>query len=191
MVRYRHVGWIVWLLARRNGLETFRADIGIGIRAMLSPFNTGYGVAGNGAHRRLMERRVAQRSDMGIKPSPSARDILLGQAPRYWCVAAWLLRWAMMPARAGGVSVERSRLDADAGGGVAHRCGNGTGWPHLVWLPRMTLRRFSKAQRAVLTQSALCGALLPPPMRARAATVYALSASSMYRQPAVFTLSSC
>lgn len=68
---------IVWLLARRNGIETFRLIIiGIGIRAMLVAFNTASvaGVAGNGAHRRLMERRVAQRSDMGKNLAFGAAD---------------------------------------------------------------------------------------------------------------------
>ncbi|SUG79072.1 Ferric enterobactin transport system permeaseprotein FepG [Salmonella enterica subsp. enterica] len=69
---------IVWLLAWRNGIETFRLIIiGIGIRAMLVAFNTWLLLQASletALTARLMERRVAQRSDMGKNLAFSAAD---------------------------------------------------------------------------------------------------------------------
>ena len=53
---------LVWLLAWRNGIDTFRLIIiGIGTRAMLA---AAAGFAGDGALRRTVERRIAQRPDL-------------------------------------------------------------------------------------------------------------------------------
>lgn len=59
---------LVWLLARRNGIDTFRLIIiGIGVRAMLVAFNTAVAesVFRNGANSRFVECRIAQRPDVG------------------------------------------------------------------------------------------------------------------------------
>lgn len=59
---------LVWLLARRNGIDTFRLIIiGIGVRAMLVAFNTAVAesVFRNGANSGFVECRIAQRPDVG------------------------------------------------------------------------------------------------------------------------------
>ncbi len=59
---------VVWLLARRNGIETFRLIIiGIGVRAMLVAFNTAAAarLAGDRPFCGPVERRIAQRPDVG------------------------------------------------------------------------------------------------------------------------------
>lgn len=59
---------LVWLLARRNGIDTFRLIIiGIGVRAMLVAFNTAVAesVFRNGANSGFVECRIAQWPDVG------------------------------------------------------------------------------------------------------------------------------
>ncbi len=56
---------LVWLLARRNGIDTFRLIIiGIGVRAVLVAFNAlavAESVFRNGANSGFVECRIAQR----------------------------------------------------------------------------------------------------------------------------------
>lgn len=59
---------LVWLLAWRNGIDTFRLIIiGIGVRAMLVAFNTAVAesVFRNGANSGFVECRIAQWPDVG------------------------------------------------------------------------------------------------------------------------------
>lgn len=59
---------VIWLLARRNGIDTFRLIIiGIGVRAMLMAFNTAVtaGLAGHRDLRRAVVCRFTQRPDVG------------------------------------------------------------------------------------------------------------------------------
>ncbi len=59
---------LVWLLAWRNGIDTFRLIIiGIGVRAMLVAFNTWLLLKAslNGANSGFVECRIAQRPDVG------------------------------------------------------------------------------------------------------------------------------
>ena len=59
---------VIWLLARRNGIDTFRLIIiGIGVRAMLmgSIPAAAAGFAGNGAVGRAVVCRFPQRPDLG------------------------------------------------------------------------------------------------------------------------------
>ncbi len=62
---------VVWLLAWRNGIETFRLIIiGIGVRAMLVAFNTRLLLRASletAPFRRVVECRFAQRPDVGQK----------------------------------------------------------------------------------------------------------------------------
>lgn len=104
---------MVWALARRNGIDTFRLIIiGIGIRAMLVAFNTAAaeGVLRNRADRRAVERRIAQRFDWAkTRPSAPLIIVMLG------CAALLVRRLRLLEmgddsACALGVSVERSRL---------------------------------------------------------------------------------
>lgn len=156
---------IVWLLARRNGIETFRLIIiGIGIRAMLVAFNTASvaGVAGNGAHRWLMERRVAQRSDMG-KTRPSAPLIMVMLTGAALLVRRMrLLEMGDDSACALGVSVERSRLMLMLVAVSLTAAATALAGPisFIALVAPHIARRLSGTARWGLTQSALCGALL-------------------------------
>ncbi len=119
---------LVWLLAWRNGIDTFRLIIiGIGVRAMLVAFNTWLLLKAS-----LETALTAGLWNAGLrtgltwaKTSPSAPIIIL------MLIAAALLVRRMRLLEMGddtacalGVSVERSRPVNDAGCSGAYRCGN-------------------------------------------------------------------
>ena len=92
---------VVWLLAWRNGIETFRLIIiGIGVRAMLVAFNTWL----------LLRASLETALSAGLwnagslngltwaKTSPSAPMIILMLVPPpYWYAGCACWRWAMIP----------------------------------------------------------------------------------------------
>ncbi len=152
---------LVWLLARRNGIDTFRLIIiGIGVRAMLVAFNTAVAesVFRNGANSRFVECRIAQRPDVG-KTSPSAPIIIL------MLIAAALLVRRMRLLEMGddtacalGVSVERSRLLMMLVAVVLTAAATTAGPISFIALvaPHIA-RRISGTARWGLTRAALCG----------------------------------
>ncbi|SCC07547.1 iron-enterobactin ABC transporter permease [Kosakonia oryziphila] len=157
---------VVWLLAWRNGIETFRLIIvGIGVRAMLVAFNTWLLL------RASLETAVTAGlwnagSLNGLtwaKTLPSAPIIML----MFVCAALLARRMRLLEmgddsACALGVSVERSRLllmlVAVALTAAATALAGPISFIALV-APHIA-RRISATARWGLTQSALCGALL-------------------------------
>lgn len=157
---------VVWLLAWRNGIETFRLIIvGIGVRAMLVAFNTWLLL-----HASLETALSAGLWNAGslngltwAKTVPSAPIMLV-----MFLFAALLARRMRLlemgddSACALGVSVERSRLMlmlvAVALTAAATALAGPISFISLV-APHIA-RRVSATARWGLTQSALCGALL-------------------------------
>ncbi|TVS73471.1 iron-enterobactin ABC transporter permease [Escherichia coli] len=156
---------LVWLLAWRNGIDTFRLIIiGIGVRAMLVAFNTWL----------LLKASLETALTAGLwnagslngltwaKTSPSAPIIIL------MLIAAALLVRRMRLLEMGddtacalGVSVERSRLLMMLVAVVLTAAATAAGPISFIALvaPHIA-RRISGTARWGLTQAALCGALL-------------------------------
>ena len=147
---------LVWLLAWRNGIDTFRLIIiGIGVRAMLVAFNTWLtaGLWNAGSLNGLT----------WAKTSPSAPIIIL------MLIAAALLVRRMRLLEMGddtacalGVSVERSRLLMMLVAVVLTAAATALAGPisFIALVAPHIARRISGTARWGLTQAALCGALL-------------------------------
>ncbi|MGK9175813.1 iron-enterobactin ABC transporter permease [Yokenella regensburgei] len=157
---------IVWLLAWRNGIETFRLIIvGIGVRAMLVAFNTWL----------LMHASLETALSAGLwnagslngltwaKTLPSVPVIIL-----MFVFAALLSRRLRLlemgddSACALGVNVERSRLLLMLVAVVLTASSTAVAGPisFIALVAPHIARRLSATARWGLTQSALCGALL-------------------------------
>ncbi|EMD6776471.1 iron-enterobactin ABC transporter permease [Escherichia coli] len=156
---------LVWLLAWRNGIDTFRLIIiGIGVRAMLVAFNTWL----------LLKASLETALTAGLwnagslngltwaKTSPSAPIIIL------MLIAALLVRQMRLlemgddTACALGVSVERSRLLMMLVAVVLTAAATALAGPisFIALVAPHISRRISGTARWGLTQAALCGALL-------------------------------
>ena len=157
---------LVWLLAWRNGIDTFRLIIiGIGVRAMLVAFNTWL----------LLKASLETALTAGLwnagslngltwaKTSPSAPIIIL------MLIAAALLVRRMRLLEMGddtacalGVSVERSRLLMMLVAVVLTAAATALAGPisFIALVAPHIARRISGTARWGLTQAALCGALL-------------------------------
>ena len=157
---------LVWLLAWRNGIDTFRLIIiGIGVRAMLVAFNTWL----------LLKASLETALTAGLwnagslngltwaKISPSAPIIIL------MLIAAALLVRRMRLLEMGddtacalGVSVERSRLLMMLVAVVLTAAATALAGPisFIALVAPHIARRISGTARWGLTQAALCGALL-------------------------------
>ncbi|MDK9583271.1 iron-enterobactin ABC transporter permease [Lelliottia wanjuensis] len=157
---------VVWLLAWRNGIETFRLIIiGIGIRAMLMAFNTWLLL-----HASLETSLTAGLWNAGslngltwAKTLPATPIIAL------MMLCAWLLVRRMRLLEMGddsacalGVSVERSRLTLMLVAVVLTAASTAIAGPisFIALVAPHIARRISGTARWGLTQSALCGALL-------------------------------
>ncbi len=156
---------LVWLLAWRNGIDTFRLIIiGIGVRAMLVAFNTWL----------LLKASLETALTAGLwnagslngltwaKTSPSAPIIIL------MLIAAALLVRRMRLLEMGddtacalGVSVERSRLLMMLVAVVLTAAATALAGPisFIALVAPHIARRISGTARWGLTQAALCGAL--------------------------------
>lgn len=157
---------LVWLLAWRDGIETFRLIIvGIGIRAMLVAFNTWL----------LMHATLETALSAGLwnagslngltwgKTVPSAPFIvLMFIAAALLCRRMRLLEMGDDSACALGVSVERSRLMLMLVAVVLTASATALAGPisFVALVAPHIARRISATARWGLTQSALCGALL-------------------------------
>ena len=159
-------GIVTWLLAWRNGIDTFRLIIiGIGVRAMLVAFNTWL----------LLKASLETALTAGLwnagslngltwaKTSPSAPIIIL------MLIAAALLVRRMRLLEMGddtacalGVSVERSRLLMMLVAVVLTAAATALAGPisFIALVAPHIARRISGTARWGLTQAALCGALL-------------------------------
>ncbi|ENK8256634.1 TPA: iron-enterobactin ABC transporter permease [Escherichia coli] len=157
---------LVWLLAWRNGIDTFRLIIiGIGVRAILVAFNTWL----------LLKASLETALTAGLwnagslngltwaKTSPSAPIIIL------MLIAAALLVRRMRLLEMGddtacalGVSVERSRLLMMLVAVVLTAAATALAGPisFIALVAPHIARRISGTARWGLTQAALCGALL-------------------------------
>ncbi|QHM95909.1 iron-enterobactin ABC transporter permease [Kosakonia sacchari] len=157
---------VVWLLAWRNGIETFRLIIvGIGVRAMLVAFNTWLLL-----HASLETALSAGLWNAGslngltwAKTVPSAPIMLV-----MFLFAALLARRMRLlemgddSACALGVSVERSRLMLMLVAVALTAAATALAGPisFIALVAPHIARRVSATARWGLTQSALCGALL-------------------------------
>lgn len=157
---------VVWLLAWRNGIETFRLIIiGIGIRAMLFAFNTWL----------LLKASLDTALTAGLwnagslngltwaKTWPSAPIIILMLAVAGLLVRRMrLLEMGDDSACALGVSVERSRLAMMLVAVVLTAAATALAGPisFIALVAPHIARRLSGTARWGLTQAALCGALL-------------------------------
>ncbi|AMG93762.1 iron-enterobactin ABC transporter permease [Citrobacter amalonaticus] len=157
---------VVWLLAWRNGIETFRLIIiGIGIRAMLFAFNTWL----------LLKASLDTALTAGLwnagslngltwaKTWPSAPIIILMLAGAGLLVRRMrLLEMGDDSACALGVSVERSRLAMMLVAVVLTAAATALAGPisFIALVAPHIARRLSGTARWGLTQAALCGALL-------------------------------
>lgn len=157
---------LVWLLAWRNGIETFRLIIiGIGIRAMLVAFNTWL----------LLRASLETALSAGLwnagslngltwgKTWPSAPLIVLMLACSVLLVRRMrLLEMGDDTACALGVRVERSRLLLMLVGVLLTAAATALAGPisFIALVAPHIARRLSGTARWGLTQSALCGALL-------------------------------
>ena len=157
---------IVWLLAWRNGIETFRLIIiGIGVRAMLVAFNTWLLL------RASLETAVTAGlwnagSLNGLtwaKTWPAAPILLV----MFVCAALLVRRMRLLEmgdesACALGVSVERSRFMLMLIAVVLTAAATALAGPisFIALVAPHIARRLSATARWGLTQSALCGALL-------------------------------
>lgn len=157
---------LVWLLAWRNGIETFRLIIiGIGIRAMLVAFNTWLLI-----HASLETAVTAGLWNAGslngltwAKTLPSAPLILLMLFFSALLVRRLrLLEMGDDSACALGVSVERSRLLLMLVAVVLTAASTALAGPisFIALVAPHIARRLSGTTRWGLTQSALCGAVL-------------------------------
>lgn len=157
---------VVWLLAWRNGIETFRLIIiGIGIRAMLMAFNTWL----------LLHASLETSLSAGLWNAGSLNGLTwaktLPATPiiALMMVASWLLVRRMRLLEMGddsacalGVSVERSRLTLMLVAVVLTAASTAIAGPisFIALVAPHIARRISGTARWGLTQSALCGALL-------------------------------
>ncbi len=157
---------VVWLLAWRNGIETFRLIIiGIGIRAMLMAFNTWL----------LLHASLETSLSAGLWNSGSLNGLTwaktLPATPiiALMMVCSWLLVRRMRLLEMGddsacalGVSVERSRLTLMLVAVVLTAASTAIAGPisFIALVAPHIARRISGTARWGLTQSALCGALL-------------------------------
>ncbi|MDK9358628.1 iron-enterobactin ABC transporter permease [Lelliottia sp. V106_10] len=157
---------VVWLLAWRNGIETFRLIIiGIGIRAMLMAFNTWL----------LLHASLETSLSAGLWNAGSLNGLTwaktLPATPiiALMMVCAWLLVRRMRLLEMGddsacalGVSVERSRLTLMLVAVVLTAASTAIAGPisFIALVAPHIARRISGTARWGLTQSALCGALL-------------------------------
>jgi iron complex transport system permease protein len=157
---------IVWALAWRDGIETFRLIIiGIGMRAMLMAFNTWL----------LLQASLETSLSAGLwfagslngltwaKTLPAAPLILL----MFICALLLVKRMRMLEmgddsACALGVSVERSRLMLMLVAVVLTAAATAIAGPisFIALVAPHIARRLSGTARWGLTQSALCGSLL-------------------------------
>ena len=158
--------FIVWALAWRNGIETFRLIIvGIGVRAMLTAFNT-WLILQASLETSLSAGLWNAGSLNGLtwaKTFPSVPFILL------MFIGAALLSRRMRLLEMGddsacalGVSVERSRLLLMLVAVVLTASATALAGPisFIALVAPHIARRISATARWGLTQSALCGALL-------------------------------
>lgn len=157
---------LVWLLAWRNGIETFRLIIiGIGIRAMLVAFNTWLLLRAS-LETALSAGLWNAGSFSGLtwgKTWPSAPLIVLMLACSVLLVRRMrLLEMGDDTACALGVRVERSRLLLMLVGVVLTAAATALAGPisFIALVAPHIARRLSGTARWGLTQSALCGALL-------------------------------
>ncbi|MBL5884351.1 iron-enterobactin ABC transporter permease [Lelliottia aquatilis] len=157
---------VVWLLAWRNGIETFRLIIiGIGIRAMLMAFNTWL----------LLHASLETSLSAGLWNAGSLNGLTwaktLPATPiiALMMVCSWLLVRKMRLLEMGddsacalGVSVERSRLTLMLVAVVLTAASTAIAGPisFIALVAPHIARRISGTARWGLTQSALCGALL-------------------------------
>ncbi|MNB69210.1 Ferric enterobactin transport system permease protein FepG [compost metagenome] len=157
---------VVWLLAWRNGIETFRLIIiGIGIRAMLMAFNTWL----------LLHASLETSLSAGLWNAGSLNGLTwaktLPATPiiALMMVCSWLLVRRMRLLEMGddsacalGVSVERSRLTLMLVAVVLTAASTAIAGPisFIALVAPHIARRISGTARWGLTQSALCGALL-------------------------------
>lgn len=157
---------VVWLLAWRNGIETFRLIIiGIGIRAMLMAFNTWL----------LLHASLETSLSAGLWNAGSLNGLTwsktLPATPiiALMMVCAWLLVRRMRLLEMGddsacalGVSVERSRLTLMLVAVVLTAASTAIAGPisFIALVAPHIARRISGTARWGVTQSALCGALL-------------------------------
>lgn len=156
---------LVWLLAWRNGIDTFRLIIiGIGVRAMLVAFNTWL----------LLKASLETALTAGLwnagslngltwaKISPSAPIIILMLIAALLVRRMRLLEMGDDTACALGVSVERSRLLMMLVAVVLTAAATALAGPisFIALVAPHIARRISGTARWGLTQAALCGALL-------------------------------
>ncbi|EKK5268651.1 iron-enterobactin ABC transporter permease [Cronobacter dublinensis] len=158
--------FIVWLLAWRNGIDTFRLIIiGIGVRAMLVAFNTWL----------LLQASLETALSAGLwnagslngitweKTLPAAPLLLLALFASALLVRRMrLLEMGDDSACALGVSVERSRLLLMLTGVILTAGATAMAGPisFIALVAPHIARRVSGTARFGLTQAALCGALL-------------------------------
>ncbi|MCP2003407.1 iron-enterobactin ABC transporter permease [Buttiauxella ferragutiae] len=157
---------VVWLLAWRNGIETFRLIIiGIGVRAMLVAFNTWLLL-----HASLETALSAGLWNAGslngltwAKISPAAPLMLLALIAGALLVRRMrLLEMGDDSACALGVSVERSRLMLMLTGVILTAAATALAGPisFIALVAPHIAHRLSGSSRWGLLQSALCGATL-------------------------------
>jgi len=157
---------VVWLLAWRNGIETFRLIIiGIGVRAMLVAFNTWLLL-----HASLETALSAGLWNAGslngltwAKIFPAAPLMLLALAAGALLVRRMrLLEMGDDNACALGIAVERSRLMLMLTGVILTAAATALAGPisFIALVAPHIARRLSGTSRWGLLQSALCGALL-------------------------------
>lgn len=157
---------VVWLLAWRNGIETFRLIIiGIGVRAMLVAFNTWL----------LLRASLETALSAGLWNAGSLNGLTWGKTwPSAPLILLMLVGSALLVRRmrllemgddtacALGVQVERSRLLLMLVAVVLTAASTALAGPisFIALVAPHIARRLSGTARWGLTQSALCGALL-------------------------------
>ncbi|WLI78928.1 iron-enterobactin ABC transporter permease [Kosakonia sp. H02] len=157
---------IVWLLAWRNGIETFRLIIvGIGVRAMLVAFNTWL----------LLKASLETALSAGLWNAGSLNGLTWAKTfPSVPIIVLMLLFAALLARRmrllemgddsacALGVSVERSRLMLMLVAVALTAAATALAGPisFIALVAPHIARRLSATARWGLTQSALCGAVL-------------------------------
>ena len=151
---------LVWLLAWRNGIDTFRLIIiGIGVRAMLVAFNTWL----------LLKASLETALTAGLWNAGSLNGLTWAKTSPSAPIAAALLVRRMRLLEMGddtacalGVSVERSRLLMMLVAVVLTAAATALAGPisFIALVAPHIARRISGTARWGLTQAALCGALL-------------------------------
>ncbi|WP_342321671.1 iron-enterobactin ABC transporter permease [Kosakonia sp. BYX6] len=157
---------VVWLLAWRNGIETFRLIIvGIGVRAMLVAFNTWL----------LLKASLETALSAGLWNAGSLNGLTWAKTMPAVPIILLMLVFAALLARrmrllemgddsacALGVSVERSRLMLMLVAVSLTAAATALAGPisFIALVAPHIARRVSATARWGLTQSALCGALL-------------------------------